>query len=272
MTGQFYIVATPIGNLGDITLRAVEVLKSADYITCEDTRITKILADKYNISTKLFDCHKFNEKERSIKIIKLLKSGKNIAFVTDAGTPCISDPGCILIDELLKSDIKVTSIPGACAVTAFLSIVPRSTEEYAFIGFIPRTKNHQIEILSRYKFVNTVFYESPNRLIETLNNISEAFGEYTKIALARELTKIYEEVKIAPVRDIIEYYKKNPLKGEISVMVFAQEKQDLNDGELLKKIEILSQEGFSRKDTTKIIAKLFGISKNRIYNLALNLK
>ncbi len=272
MAGQFYIVATPIGNLGDITLRAIEVLKSADYIACEDTRITKVLADKYDIGAKLFDCHKFNEKERSIKIIELLNSGCNVAFVSDAGTPCISDPGCILTDEIIKSGIKVTAIPGACAVSTFLSLVPRKTEEFAFIGFIPRIKTRRIELLKKYRYVNTVFYDSPNRLMETLEDISEEFGKDTKIAVARELTKIFEEVKIAPVEEIIEYYKENPLKGEIVVMVFAKEQQDFDEEDLAEKIEILKSEGFSQKDITRIITKLFGINKNKIYNLALKSK
>ena len=123
MTASFYIVATPIGNLSDITYRAVEILNKVDYIACEDTRVTKVLADKYGFSAKLFDCHKFNEKERSSKIISLLNEGKKIALVSDAGTPAISDPGSVLIKELLEQGIKITSLPGACAVSTFLSLV-----------------------------------------------------------------------------------------------------------------------------------------------------
>ncbi len=272
MNGKFYIVATPIGNLADISFRAVEVLKSVDYIACEDTRITKVLAQKYSITAHLFDCHKFNEKEKSAKILEFLKSGRNIAFVSDAGTPLISDPGSVLINELMKNGIKITSIPGACAVTTFLSLVPRDTEEYAFIGFIPRAKNQQIEILNKYRYTNCVFYESPNRIMQTLRNIEEEFGENTKIALARELTKVFEEVKIGSVKEIIEYYTENILKGEIAAMVFAKEHSETDESELIKQIQILTKEGFSQKDTAKIISKLFGVNKNRIYNLALNVK
>ena len=227
MDCQFYIVATPIGNISDISLRAIEVLKKVNYIACEDTRVTRVLCEKYGFSAKLFDCHKFNEKERSEKIISLINEGNSIALVSDAGTPGISDPGSVLIKELKENNIKITSIPGACAVTTFLSMIPRTTEKYAFIGFIPRVKKQQIDILNKYKYTNCVFYESPNRLIETLENISEEFGYSTKIAVGRELTKLFEEVKIGTVTEIIDYYKNNPLKGEIVAMVFAKEASDI---------------------------------------------
>ena len=149
MDFEFYIVATPIGNISDISLRAIEVLKSVDFIACEDTRVTRNLCEKYGFSAKLFDCHKFNEKERSEKIISLINDGQKVALVSDAGTPMISDPGSVLIKELRKADIKITSIPGACAVTTFLSLIPRDNEEYAFVGFLPRVKKQQEELLNK---------------------------------------------------------------------------------------------------------------------------
>ena len=270
MASILYIVATPIGNLQDISLRAVEVLKNADYIACEDKRITKILLDKYSVNTKLIDYHKFNEKERSEKILEKLREGSDVVLVSDAGTPLISDPGKILVDELYKNNVKITSIPGACALTVFLSLLPRKTEEFAFIGFIPRTFNQQNEILNKYKYINCVFYESPNRLLQTLENIMKIFGENKKIAVGRELTKVYEEVKIGSVREIIDYYNENTLKGEIAVMVFEQENVNLNDDFLNDKIKMLKEEGFSPKDISKIITKLYGVNKNKIYKLALN--
>ena len=221
MPTQFYIVATPIGNLSDITFRAVEVLKTVDYIACEDTRVTKILADKYGFGAKLFDCHKFNEKERSEKIISLIENDKTVALVSDAGTPGISDPGSVLIKVLREKNVEITSLPGACAVTTFLSQLPRDNEEYAFIGFIPRNRKQQEEILAKYRYTNCVFYESPNRLLETLENLEPE----RKIAVGRELTKMFEEIKIANVKDIIDYYKNNILKGEIVVMLYAKEQE-----------------------------------------------
>lgn len=269
MNSQLYIVATPIGNLNDITLRAIEVLKSCNYIACEDTRVTKILADKYGIKAKLFDCHKFNEKERSEKIISLIESGKTVALVSDAGTPLISDPGSVLIKELLNKNIKITPIPGACAVSTFLSVLPRTKEEFVFIGFIPRTKKEQIEILNKYKYTNCIFYEAPARLVETLQNISDNFGADTKIAVGRELTKLYEEVKINSVKNIIDYYKTNPLKGEIAVMVYAKEITEAPEEELKQKINLLKEENFTNKDIARILSKLYGENKNKIYKLTL---
>ncbi len=269
MEYQFYIVATPIGNLADLSFRALEVLKGVDYIACEDTRVTKVLADKYGTGAKLFDCHKFNEKERSEKIISLIEEGKKVALVSDAGTPGISDPGSVLINELYKKNIKITSIPGACAVSTFLSLVPRNTEEYAFIGFIPRNKKQQIEILNKYRYTNCVFYEAPNRLMETLENIRTEYGEDKKIAVGRELTKVFEEIKTGTVKEIIEYYQQNTLKGEIVAMVFADEVSSHSEVELKEKIKLLKSENYSDKDTAKIISLLYGENKNKIYKLAI---
>ena len=265
MPTQFYIVATPIGNLSDITFRAVEVLKTVDYIACEDTRVTKILADKYGFGAKLFDCHKFNEKERSEKIISLIENDKTVALVSDAGTPGISDPGSVLIKVLREKNVEITSLPGACAVTTFLSQLPRDNEEYAFIGFIPRNRKQQEEILAKYRYTNCVFYESPNRLLETLENLEPE----RKIAVGRELTKMFEEIKIANVKDIIDYYKNNILKGEIVVMLYAKEQESESEEELKTKINILKEEGFSPKDISKIIAKLYGENKNKVYKLVI---
>ena len=270
MSVNFYVVATPIGNLKDITYRAVEVLKSVDYIACEDTRVTKILADKYGFRAKLFDCHKFNEKQRAEKILELINDGKSVALVSDAGTPLISDPGSELLKILKENNIPITSIPGACAVTTFLTHIPRSTEEFVFIGFISRVKKQQIEILEKYKYTNCVFYESPNRLIETLENIQDAFGSDKKIAVGRELTKIFEEVKIGTVAEIIDYYRENILKGEIVVMVFASETKDMAEEEIKEKISKLKQKGFSPKDISVIISELYDVNKNLIYKLALH--
>ncbi|MCD7880020.1 MAG: 16S rRNA (cytidine(1402)-2'-O)-methyltransferase [Candidatus Gastranaerophilales bacterium] len=270
MPYQFYIAATPIGNLKDITLRTVEVLQTVDYIACEDTRVTRILSQKYNLSAKLFDCHKFNEKERSKKIIDLIKTGNTVAFVSDAGTPGISDPGGVLLEELYKNNIKLTALPGACTVADFLSLVPRNNEEFAFIGFMPRIKNQQYQILKKHKYTNCVFFESPNRLLDTLDNIKEFFGTETKIAIARELTKVFEEIKILNIEEMIDYYSKSLVKGEIVGMIFASTNSDYEQDELLNKIALLQKEGFSHKDIVVIISKLFGENKNKIYKMLIH--
>lgn len=269
MEYEFYIVATPIGNMADISLRALEVLKNVDFIACEDTRVSKKLFEKYSINAKLIDCHKFNEKERSGKIISLIKEGNKTALVSDAGTPLISDPGSVLIGELIANGVKITSIPGACAVSTFLSQIPRDTEEYAFIGFVPRTKQGQEEVFSKHKYTNLVFYDSPNRFMNTLNNILEIYSPEKKVAIGRELTKMYEEIRIDTVQNLIRYYRENPLKGELVAMLFKEEYQTTDETELYEKINILKKEGFSQKDITKIISKLYNVNKNLIYKMSL---
>lgn len=269
--GDFYVVATPIGNLKDITYRAVEVLNLVDYVACEDTRVTKKLLEKYNISTKVFDYHKFNEKRCSGKILELLKDGKSVALVSDAGTPGISDPGGILLDELSKEGIKINSIPGASAVSTFLAALAREDEFFTFGGFVPRVKNQQEKLFLKFKGINFIFYEAANRLIETLKTVEEVLGSETRVAVGRELTKLYEEVKIDSVRNIIEYYEKNTLKGEIIVMVYASKGVDVDESDLIDKIKILKKEGFSDKDISKIIAGLLGANKNKIYKMSLDI-
>ena len=270
--GVLYIVAVPIGNLGDITLRAIEILKSVDCIACEDTRNTKVLLNKYDIHTKLTDCHKFNEKEKSGKILKLLENGGKVALVSDAGTPGICDPGSTLGEEILKDGHQIVPVPGACAVSAFLSALPRANEFYTFVGFLPRTKSQREEIFSKFCGVNCVFYESPNRLMSTLEDISDYFGQNRKISVGRELTKVFEEIKTGTVGEIINYYENNTLKGEIVCMIYADEKRNSDDIELEKDIKTLKKQNFSDKDISKILSALKGVSKNKVYNLSLKLQ
>ncbi len=269
--GNFYVVATPIGNLKDMTLRAIEVLKSVEYIACEDTRVTKKLLDKYEITSKLFDYHKFNERECSQKIINLLESGNSVALVSDAGTPGISDPGRILFEELYNKNIKIIPIPGASAVTSFLSVLPRENELFAFLGFAPKSQKQQEELFIKHRNIHFLFYDSPNRLLDTLGNLESFFGNELKVAVGRELTKMYEEIKIGTVSELIDYYSNNVLKGEIVVMVYPESEAGLEDSELIDKIKKLKKEGFSDKDISKIISSLFDANKNKVYKTSLNL-
>ena len=265
--GVLYAVAVPLGNLGDITFRAVEILKSVDCVLCEDTRNTKILLDKYGISVKVLDCHKFNEKERSAKVSEILGKDGRAALVSDAGTPNICDPGCVLEKELLNMGHKIIPIPGACALTTFLSAVPRDDEFFSFVGFLPKTSQKRIELFKQYENQTFVFYESPNRLKDTLCDIKEVFGGFKKIAIGRELTKIYEEIKIGTVSEISEYYEKNTLKGEIVGLVFKDMEKQISDVKLRQDIEKIKKLGFSDKDTSKIISALNDVSKNKIYDI-----
>ena len=168
---QFYVVPTPIGNLSDITLRAIETLKSVDIIACEDMRVTQKLLNHYEIKTKCISYHKFNERERIDLFLKYINEGKKIALVSDAGTPLICDPGVVIVEELRKNNVEITSLPGANAVITFLSQIPRVDEAFTFIGFLPKTTSQIKEIIKKYELFDTIFYESPNRIIKTLQTI-----------------------------------------------------------------------------------------------------
>ena len=168
---DFYVVPTPIGNIKDITLRAIDVLKEVDLIACEDTRTTQKLLNHYKIDTKCISYHKYNERERVNLFISELTSGKKIALVSDAGTPMICDPGGVIIEKLLKAGFSVTSLPGACAVPTFLSSIPRENEEFCFIGFMPRTDSQIKNVVNKYANQNVLFYDSPERILKTLKII-----------------------------------------------------------------------------------------------------
>lgn len=263
---QFYIVPTPIGNLKDITLRAIEVLKSVDIIACEDTRVTQKLLNHFEIKTKLISYHKFNEKEGVNVILNLLKDGKKVALVSDAGTPVISDPGAILVEELRKNNIKTSALPGACAVTTFLSQLPKGGEEFAFVGFLPKSENQILEILQKFSHTNVVFYESPNRLLKTLDYVKK-FNPEAKVAVGRELTKVFEEIVVDSVQNVIDYYKDNVLKGEIVAMVYKKESIEFSQSEIIEKVNSLKKLKYSTKDISTILATLYGLNKNDIYKL-----
>ena len=264
---DFYIVPTPIGNIQDITLRAIEVLKSADLIACEDTRTTQKILNHYDIKTKCISYHKYNERERVDYFLSELKSGKKIALVSDAGTPMICDPGGVIIGELIKNGFSVTSLPGACAVTTFLSQIPRESEEFTFIGFIPRGEGQIKEIAQKHISDNLVFYDSPERILKTLSVIKEARGDI-KIALGRELSKLFEEVKVGLISEISDYYK-DGIKGEIVCMIYADE--NAQDKQLDYKIKELKQKGYKDKDISVILSTLFDLNKNEVYKRSLDL-
>ncbi len=215
---QFYIVPTPIGNLQDMTFRAVEILKSVDIIACEDSRVTQKLLNYFDIKTKLISYHKYNEKSRIDFFMELLKEGKTIALVSDAGTPMICDPGSWLLKELIANKITYTSLAGACAVTTFLSQTPRDDEFFIFIGFMPKNEKSIEDIINTYSNQNIVFYDSPNRILKTLETIKKIKGNIN-IALSRELTKLFEESIVDNIDNILEHYK-NGIKGENVAMIY----------------------------------------------------
>jgi len=231
---KFYVVATPIGNMGDITFRAVETLKSVDLILCEDTRETKKILQKYNINTPTMSYHAQSKLSKVDKIFSLLKEGKDLALVSDAGTPAISDPGAMLVSkikekfntslrqDLSDDDVYVIPIPGPSAVIAALSACGLPTHEFTFLGFLPHKKGRETLFKEISESKRTmVFYESPHRILKTLKSLQK-FCPNKKVCLAREITKIYEEFKTGSPSKLLEYLTKNPIKqkGEFTVLVF----------------------------------------------------
>ncbi len=224
---KFFVVATPIGNMGDITLRAIETLKSVDLILCEDTRETKKILDKYGISKPTMSYHAQSKLAKVDKIFELLSEGKNLALVSDAGTPTISDPGAMLVSQIktnLSHGVDVIPIPGASAVIAALSASGLPTHEFTFLGFLPHKKGRETlfkEIAASERTM--VFYESPHRILKTLESLIKFCPKENqkKVCIARELTKIYEEFKTGTPAEVLEYLTKNPEKqrGEFTVIV-----------------------------------------------------
>lgn len=265
---DFYIVPTPIGNLGDITLRAIEVLKSVDVIACEDSRVTQKLLNHYDIRTKCLSYHKFNEKERVGQIVKILESGQKVALVSDAGTPLICDPGNIIVKELRKRKFRVTALPGANAVITFLSQISRENEQFSFVGFLPKTESQIQKLVTKYEDKDFIFYESPNRILQTLKIIKNTRTD-AKIAIGRELTKMFEEVIVDEIDNVIKHYQQNPPKGEFVVLVF---RNDNNSGnkDIYDKINILKSKGFTDKDISVILSELYNINKNQVYKICIN--
>ena len=268
-----YIVSTPIGNLSDITLRALEVLKKSDYILCEDTRISKNLLDRYEIKSKLISNHKFNEKKNLVKIIEILKSNYIVSLVSDAGTPSISDPGAILVNECLVNKIDIFPIPGASAVSAAVSISGFS-EKYFFYGFFPEKNNKLKEDFEKLANLDSciVFFISPRKFNKSIKDIKNHFSG-RKILICREMTKFYEEYIRSDI-DELEPFKSDP-KGELTIVIsekfrvknssiILKESDKKNIQKMIKKLSI--------KDITDLISQNTNVPKKEIYNYCLKLK
>ena len=265
--GTLYIVATPIGNLEDITLRAIKVLKEVDIIAAEDTRHTLKLLNHLEISKPLISYHRHNEDIKTDVLIKELKEGKNIALVSDAGTPGICDPGEEVIKKCIEEEISVLPIPGACAMINALICSGLDTKEFEFIGFLPLNKKNRKEKLEEIKNASKtiILYEAPHKLETTLKDLKEIIGN-RKVVLARELTKIHEEYIRENIDILIERAK--DLKGEIVLIIEGGEKKEEDDFSKLSLEEhytYYEKKGLSKKDIIKQIAKDRNVSKNEIY-------
>lgn len=270
--GTLFIVATPIGNLEDITLRAISTLKTVDLIVCEDTRVTSKLLQHYEISKPLVSYNNFNEHQKTSSIIEKLKAGNNIALVSDAGTPLISDPGYLLTKSCHDNNINIITVPGACSIIAALTISILPLHSFLFLGFLPKTSTKKQAVINKYKkFDGTIaIFESPNRLLETLKDIKEVFSTNQKVVVCRELTKIFEERKSDYIDDIIKYYTQNQAKGEV-IILFSPPMEEIHSQNLANIIkEHISTEAPSY--LAKRLSKELNINKTKIYNEILKIK
>jgi 16S rRNA (cytidine1402-2'-O)-methyltransferase len=268
-----YLVSTPIGNLKDITLRAIETLKKSTYILCEDTRVSRNLLDRYEIKSRLISNHKFNESKNLNKVLQLLKSGETISLISDAGTPSISDPGAILVNECIKNNIKIIPIPGPSAVATAVSISGFS-EKFIFYGFMPEKKQLLINVLNKISNSGEtfVFFISSKKINKIIPELKKYFSG-RKIVFCREISKIYEEFIRKDVDDL-EIFNKE-LKGELTVVI-SEKKIEKNYSQKLSEsdISIINKmiNKLTIKEITEIISQNKDVSKKEIYNYCLKLK
>ena len=268
-----YIVSTPIGNLSDITLRALEVLKKSDYVLCEDTRISKNLLERYEIKSKLIANHKFNEKKNLSKVINIIKTGSVVSLISDAGTPSISDPGAILVNECVINEIDIFPIPGASAVSSAVSI-SGFNEKYFFYGFFPDKNSKLNEDFERLANLEgcIVFFISPRKFNRSIKDLKRYFSN-RKILVCREMTKFYEEYIRTDV-ETLEPFKSDP-KGELTIVI-SEKVKEKNSSIILKESDkIIIQKlikKLSIKDITDLISQNTNVSKKEIYNYCLKIK
>ena len=268
LTPELYIVSTPIGNLKDITIRALSILKNCDIIACEDTRVTRKLLSSYEIKSKnLISVHEYSSQQKLIFLIDKIKKGKSIALVSDAGTPIISDPGIKLVILAINNDIKITPIPGPSAITASLVGSGLTSDKFLFVGFLPKKKNQRINELKKYKKVDflLIFYESAKRIKKTIIDMFSVFGN-RRCVIARELTKYYETF----YRGDLNKFKKIKinLKGEITIIISSavngKNKSDISDDEI-EKIILFAKKKLSTKDLSELLSIIYKQPKKFFY-------
>ena len=274
MPGMLYLVPTPIGNLGDISLRCRQTLEEADFIAAEDTRVTLKLLNHLGIKKSLVSYYEHNKAFKGDIILERILAGETCALVSDAGSPAISDPGEDLVKQCAEAGITVCAIPGPCAAITALSISGQSTGRFCFEGFLSTSKKSRREHLDALKGETRtmIFYEAPHKLLSTLEDLQEAFGPDRGISLCRELTKLHEEVVRTTLSQAVERYTQNPPKGEFVLIVAGAEpevKEAPSETDAAARVAQLMADGLSRKDAVKQTAKELGLPKNVVYDIAL---
>ena len=274
MSGTLYLCATPIGNLGDVSARCIEIFETVDLIAAEDTRRTVQLLNHFGISKPLTSYHEHNKKEKGEYIIKLLQEGKNVAQVSDAGTPAISDPGEDLVKLCIENDITVTSVPGPVAGITALILSGLSTARYAFEGFLSVNKRHRSEHLNSVKndTHTLIFYEAPHKLKNTLADMQKVLGGDRKIAIARELTKLHEEIIRTDIDGAVKYYEENNPRGEYVLVIegakesVSEEENEWENISISEHVDKYIAEGLTSKEAIKKVAVDRGMAKRDVYN------
>ena len=274
MPGMLYLIPTPIGNLGDISIRCRETLEQADFIAAEDTRVTLKLLNHLGIRKSLVSYYEHNKASKGNVILERILAGETCALVSDAGSPAISDPGEDLVKQCAEAGITVCAIPGPCAVITALSISGQSTGRFCFEGFLSTAKKSRREHLESLvgEQRTMVFYEAPHKLLTTLEDMAQVFGPDRPISLCRELTKLHEEVVRTTLGQAVERYRENPPKGEfVLVIAGAPEKQKeaATPDDAAARVKDLMESGLSRKDAVKQTAKELNLPKNEVYEIAL---
>jgi len=271
-TGTLYVVATPIGNLEDITYRAVRILNEVDLVAAEDTRHSRKLFARFGIQKPLVSYHDHNEQQRQEELMQRLQSGEDIALISDAGTPCIADPGYRLIGSCHAAGIKVVPIPGASAVITALSAAGVSTERFAFEGYLPQRAKARADLLRQLNGEQRtlVFYEAPHRLAATLADLVDIMGAEQPLVVARELTKLYEEFFRGTAAEAVTRFAREPARGEL-VLILPPSLQgpQMNVREALRRL--LNESDLSRREAVKLIAKEYGLSSSDVYRESLSL-
>ena len=264
---MLYLVATPIGNMEDITLRALRVLREADVIFCEDTRHSGLLLSHFEIKKPLFSCHEHNEAQRAAEIAERLRAGENIAYISDAGMPCISDTGARLSEMCVREGLPFTVVPGASASVTALALSGLATDKFLFYGFLPRSGKDRADALTKVCDCpySAVIYESPNRVYATLCDLRNRAGEDRRAALVREITKIYEECVNLPLSELCERYRDAAPKGECVIVLDGKSPDAVTENDIDAMIEKLLADGLSAKDAAKQIAQETGAGRNDVY-------
>ncbi|WP_462137705.1 16S rRNA (cytidine(1402)-2'-O)-methyltransferase [Candidatus Mycalebacterium sp.] len=273
MSSRLYIVATPVGNLEDITLRALRILKEADAVACEDTRVTRKLFARHEIKNRLISCREHNEARTSETIIGILKNGGDVALVTDAGTPLLSDPGHRVAVRVAEEGFEISPIPGASALLCALCVSAIEFSDFVFLGFLPRQRGRAAKVLSEFASSPrpVVIYESPKRTAKTLALLRETLGDRAA-AVCREMTKMYEEIARASLSSLAEDFgARENVKGEVVIVVAGADESggETDEKELKKRMLELKKQGLSFKDALKTVSSELGVGKNALYDFGL---